>query len=168
MARTASDAPAGRSVTIQAFDPVLVAPGVMRPDETRTVYHEQGRQMEMTWAASDDSSFRRHASARVTAKVNRDGSFVESETFVITNDGGRWVGQSMGLATANPVPDIVVGNGLLPVSPDHEDFILFRGEGGYEGLSAVVDADWTTVPAAITGSIFSGELPAAPDLATIG
>ena len=167
VARTASDAPAAGSVTIQAFDPVLVAPGVMRPDDTRTVYHEQGRQMEMTWASSD-ARLSGDVICAGNREVNRDGSFVESETFVITNDGGRWVGQSMGLATANPVPDIVVGNGLLPVSPDHEDFILFRGEGGYEGLSAVVDADWTTVPAVITGSIFSGELPAAPDLATIG
>jgi hypothetical protein len=56
----------------------------------------------------------------------------------------------------------VVGNGLLPVSPDHEDFILFRGEDGYEGLSAIVDAGWDAAPATITGSIFSGELPAAP------
>ena len=154
-------------MTIQAFDPVLVAPGVMRPDDTRTVYHEQGRQMEMTWASSD-ARLSGDVICAGNREVNRDGSFVESETFVITNDDGRWVGQSMGLAAANPAPDVVVGNGLLPPSPDHEDFILLRGEGGYEGLSAIVNADWSQVPAAITGSIFSGELPAAPDLATIG
>jgi hypothetical protein len=66
------------------------------------------------------------------------------------------------------VPDIVVGNGLLPVGPDHEDFVLLQGEGGYEGLSAIVNADWNTEPAVITGAILSGDLPRAPDLATIG
>jgi hypothetical protein len=167
VARTASDAPAAGSVTIQAFDPVLVAPGVMRPGDTRNVYHEQGRQMEMTWASSD-ARLSGDVICAGNREVNRDGSFVESETFVITNDDGRWVGQSMGLAAANPAPDLVVGNGLLPPSPDHEDFILLRGEGGYEGLSAIVNADWNQVPPVISGSIFAGELPAAPDLSTIG
>lgn len=163
----ASDPLTPGTATIQVIDAELVSPGLMRPDETKTVYHEQGREMEMTWASSD-ARLSGDVICAGNREVHRDGSFIESETFVITNDGGRWVGQSMGLATANPVPDIVVGNGLLPVSPDHEDFILLRGEGGYEGLSAIVDADWNTVPATIIGSIFSGELPAAPDLATIG
>lgn len=166
-AAQSTDPLAPGTAIVQVVDAELVSPGLMRPDETKTVYHEQGRQMEMTWAASD-ARLSGDVICAGNREVNRDGSFVESETFVITNDGGRWVGQSMGLAAANPVPDTVVGNGLLPVSPDHEDFILLRGEGGYEGLSAIVDADWNTAPATITGSIFSGELPAAPDLATIG
>ncbi len=167
MAQSVSDTLAPGTATIQVVDAELVSPGLMRPGGAKTVYHEQGRQMEMTWASSDD----RLSGDVICAgnrEVNRDGSFVESETFVITNDDGRWVGQSMGLAAARPASDVVVGNGLLPVSPDHEDFVLLRGEGGYEGLSAIVNADWNQVPAAITGSIFAGELPAAPDLATIG
>ena len=155
------------TATIQVVDAELVSPGLMRPDETRTVYHEQGRQMEMTWASSD-ARLSGDVICAGNREVNRDGSFVESETFVITNDDGRWVGQSMGLAAANPAPDLVVGNGLLPPSPDHEDFVLLRGEGGYDGLSAIVDADWTKLPAVITGSIFAGELPEAPDLASVG
>jgi hypothetical protein len=123
--------------------------------------------MDMTWSSSD-ARLSGDVTCAGNREVNRDGSFIESETFVITNDGGRWVGRSMGLAAANPVPDLVIGNGLLPTSPDHEDFVLFRGEGGYEGLSAIVDADWTTMPADITATVFAGELPEAPDLATIG
>jgi hypothetical protein len=167
VARSASDGPAAGSATIQAFDPVLVTPGVMRPDETRSSYHEQGRQMTMTWVSSD-ARLSGDVICAGNREVNRDGSFVESETFVIANDGGRWVGQSMGLAAANAAPDLVVGNGLLPEASDHEDLVLLRGEGDYEGLSAIVNADWTKQPALITGTIFAGQLPEAPDLATIG
>jgi hypothetical protein len=166
MAQTASDLPVPGSATIQVVDVALVSPGVMRPDDSRTVYRQQGRQMEMTWASSD-TRLSGDVICAGDREVNRDGSFVESATFVITNDGGRWVGRSMGLAAADPVTDIVVGNGLLPEGPDREELVLFQGEGGYEGLSAIVHADWNQEPPVVTGTIFRGDLPPAPDLAII-
>jgi hypothetical protein len=167
VARSASDGSTVGSATIQAFDRVLVTPGVMTPDASRTIYHEHGRQMEMIWVSSD-ARLSGDVICAGNREVNRDGSFVESETFIVTNDGGRWVGQSMGLAAADPAPDIVVGNGLLPFGPDHEDLVLLQGEGGYAGLSAIVHADWNVEPPVITATVFAGELPQAPDLATIG
>jgi hypothetical protein len=167
VARPLSDGPASGSATIQAFDPVLVAPGVLTPDATRAVYHEQGRQMTMTWVSSD-ARLSGDVICAGNREVARDGSFIENETFAIVNDDGRWIGQSTGLAVAQPVPDPLITNGLLAPPSGHEDFVLLRGEGAYEGLSALVDIDWTQQPPVGTGAILSGELPEAPELAVIG
>jgi hypothetical protein len=155
--------PAG-PITVDISDLHLVSPGVLRPDETRTVYQEQGRQMTMTWQAEDP-----RLSGEVTCAGNRlvarDGSFVEAEAFVITTDDGRWLGHSTGRLAAQPMPDLVVGSGLLPPAPDHQDVVVLRGDGGYAGLSAVVDIDWSQDPPSAAATIFGGELPTAPGLA---
>jgi hypothetical protein len=159
----AQSSPSG-AVTIEPGPIELTSPGVMSPNADGTAYLEQGREMTMRWEASDP-----RLSGEVTCAgdrlVGRDGSFVEAESFAIINDGGRWIGRSTGHYLAPPAPDLVVGSGLLPGGDVHADVVLLRGEGGYEGLSAVVEADWSANPPAISGAIFSGALPTAPELA---
>lgn len=152
------------SSSIDIGDMRLVSPGILRPDETRTVYREHGRVTEMTFDSSDA-----RLSGKVVAAgnrlVSRDGSFVEAETYEIANADGRWTGQATGRLSARPASDLVIGNGLLPPAPDHQDVVLLRGEGGYDGLSAVVDIDWSQQPLTASGTIFVGELPTAPEVA---
>lgn len=151
------------STIIDIADVSLASPGILQPDATRTVYREHGRVTEMTFDSSDA-----RLSGEVTSAgnrlVSRDGSFVEAESYVIANDGGRWFGQATGRLAARPGSDYVIGNGLLPAAPDHQDVVLLRGEGGYEGLSAVVDVDWSQEPLTASGTIYIGELPTAPEV----
>lgn len=153
-------------VNIEAGQIELTSPGVMSPNADHTAYLEQGREMTMAFEASDP-----RLSGAVTCAgnrlVNRDGSFIESETFVIANESGRWTGQSTGHVLAGPPPDIVVGIWPATVGPGHVDVVALRGEGAYEGLSAVLSADWSVDPPVVTGAIFEGALPSAPEL-TIG
>lgn len=149
---------ASDSVTVEMVDRELVTPGVMRPDAERAVYHTDGHRIEATWVASDP-----RLSGGLTIigskHINRDGSMIETELYTVVNRDGRWVGESIGFAVAQPMPDLVIGNGLLPVGPDHEDFVVFKGEGSYQGLGALVDIDWSQQPTVIQGTIFRGELP---------
>jgi|GEM_PF-5373067 len=156
--------PTSGLVTIEPGPIELTSPGVMTPNADRTTYLEKGREMALSWVASDP-----RLSGEVTCAgnrlVNRDGSFVEAETFAIVNEGGRWIGQSTGHVLAGPPADIVVGIWPVSTGPDHVDVVGLRGEGGYEGLSAVISADWSPDPPVITGAIFEGALPSAPELA---
>lgn len=155
------------SVTIDVVDLGLVTPSILVPDDAKAVYHADGQQRLMNWVSSDPRLFGQ-VTATGNRHINRDGSGVETETYTVVNDGGRWLGLSTGLAVAQPAPDLVVGNGLLPAGPGHQDFILFRGEGSYEGLSALVHIDWTQVPAVGAGTIFRGELPTTAGLDIAG
>ncbi len=165
--RSAAELPASGAATITVVEMGLISPGVMRPDANRAVYHEEGRQLSMVWESSDPC-----LSGTVTAvgnrHMNRDGSMVETEAYVVANDWGRWTGMATGLAAAQPPADLVIGNGLLPPGPSHEDIVLLRGEGTYEGFSALLDIDWSQRPPAVSATVFRGDPPAAPDLATIG
>jgi hypothetical protein len=155
--------PTSGLVTIEASQIELASPGVMTPNADRTTYLEQGREMTMDFQASDPRLSGEVACAG-NRLISRDGSFVEAETFVIVNDGGRWIGQSTGHVLAGPPPDIVVGIWPASTGPDHRDVVALRGEGGYEGLSAVISADWSAVPPVVTGAIFEGAMPSAPEL----
>lgn len=161
---TVGQSSASGLVTIEPGQIELTSPGVMTPNADKTTYLEQGRSMTLDWVASDS-----RLSGEVTCAgnrlVNRDGSFIEAETFAIVNDGGRWIGQSTGHVVARPPADIVVGIWPVSTGPDHVDVVALQGEGGYEGLSAVISADWSADPPVIAGAIFEGVLPSAPELA---
>jgi hypothetical protein len=166
-ARSLADLPVAGAPTITVTEMGPITSGLLRPDALRSVYHEDGRQASMVWQSSDPC-----LSGEVTTlgdrHMNRDGSMVETESYVVTNDGGRWTGLASGLATAAAPSDLVIGSGLLPPGPGHEDLVLLRGEGGYEGYSALLAIDWAQTPPEVRGTVFRGELPAAPDLASIG
>jgi hypothetical protein len=165
--RSMGDLPVVGAPTITVTEVGPITSGLMRPDALRSVYHEDGRQASMVWQSSDPC-----LSGDVTTlgdrHMNRDGSMVETEAYVVSNAGGRWTGLATGLATAQPPSDLVIGNGLLPPGPGHEDTVLLRGEGGYEGYSALLAIDWAQQPPTVSGTVFRGDLPAAPDLASIG
>jgi hypothetical protein len=158
-----TEAPA--PVTIEVSDIDLVSPGVMVADKAGSTYQEHGGQMTMDWQASDPR-LSGDVTCAATRLIQRDGSFVEAEAFAVENDGGRWVGEGISYSLQRPASDVVVGNGLLPEAARHDDLVLLQGEGGYEGSSALVDIDWSQDPPLITGTIFGGRLPSAPDLAT--
>ena len=139
-------APSG--ATIQITDFPFFAYGESRPDESG-VLHELGRKVTMTWESSDP-----RLSGEVTYDGNRDifsgnldlGVTVGTERFEIVNDSGRWVGQATGWL----IPSQSVG-----------DIVLLRGEGGYEGLSALVHIDWSD--GSIGAVVFPGEMPPVPE-----
>jgi hypothetical protein len=75
------------------------------------------------------------------------------ERYDLQNDLGSWVCRS----------DAVFApySGTLSSASDAET-ILCRGDGGYEGLTAILIGDWTTLPAPMRGAIFPGEPPPMP------
>lgn len=151
------------SATIEIVRMELVSPGIIEADGSGPAYVEHGRTIDMTWVASDP---RLSGEARCTGDrhINPDGSGFVTETFVIVNDTGRWVGTSTGLRVARP-PDFVIGSGLLPPGPGYQEFVLFEGEGAYDGLTAVVDIDASGGMPVVDGIVFQGALPTAPELA---
>jgi hypothetical protein len=165
--RSMGDLPVAGAPTITVTDVGPITPGLMRPDASRSVYHEDGRQASMVWQSSDPC-LSGEGTTIGDRHMNRDGSMVETEAYVLSNAGGRWVGLATGLATAAAPSDLVIGNGLLPPGPGHDDLVLLRGEGGYEGYSALLAIDWAQQPPAVSGTVFRGDLPAAPDPASIG
>jgi hypothetical protein len=75
------------------------------------------------------------------------GMQVETATYELLNDGGRWVGEATALATAG-IPGW--------------DTIVFAGEDGYEGLTAYVVIDWDSESEDFFGAIFPGQMPTIP------
>ena len=45
---------------------------------------------------------------------------------------------------------------------DNDDLVTCVGNGGYEGLTAILVNDWTKTPVSINGLIFAGEVPPIP------
>src|SRR5262245_22457246 len=104
---------------------------------------------ETNWeSATIESSDHRFSGAwRQTLTFRQFGGvFVKSATGRLENDGGSWSGSFQGYA------------GL----PFNKEFNVFKGEGSYEGLTAVFT--WTGDGSALEGVIVPGELPPPPDL----
>jgi hypothetical protein len=72
---------------------------------------------------------------------------VQSATYEVVNDGGRWLGTS----TALKLPDL-----------GSKDVAMLQGEGDYEGLTAYVTMDWAADPPVLRAAIFPGEMPPLP------
>jgi hypothetical protein len=98
---------------------------------------------------------------------NRDGSGVESEVFALVNQDGSWAGSSTGLVGTPARTDLVIGIGPQPTDRGHHDLVLLEGAGGYEGLSALVEIDWTQDPPVASATVLRGDLPATPSLAIL-
>jgi hypothetical protein len=139
-------APATASIEITSSQEI--SPGTMRTDDAGIVHIEDVHH-EHVWEATDP---------RLSGTVTYRGNWqaypevpmqVESATYEVVNEGGRWFGP----ATAQAGPSL--GN---------NDTILLRGEGGYEGLMAYILIDGTTTyPPRIYAAIFPGEMPPVPE-----
>jgi hypothetical protein len=71
-------------------------------------------------------------------------------TYEIVNDEGTWVG---GYTSTGQGADDSLG--ML-------ETVTLTGSGAYEGLSAVLNLDWTTYPDSVEGMIIAGGLPPSP------
>ncbi len=121
-------APATAAIEITSWREV--SPGTVRSDDAGVV-HIEGVHHEHVWEATDP---------RLSGTVTYRGNWmafpevpmqVESATYEVVNEGGRWFGP----ATAQAGPSL--GN---------TDTVLLRGEGGYEGLMAYVLMNGSTEP----------------------
>jgi hypothetical protein len=132
----------GATITFGVVD--FVSEGTSERDDTGTV-RERGTHVELAFSSSDP-----RLSGDVTYLANLDkfgdGSSVHTETYEVVNDDGRWFGTSQGME----VPGLVWG-----------DSVLLRGEGGYEGLSALLWIDGMRNE--ISAVIFPGEMPPLPE-----
>jgi hypothetical protein len=100
------------------------------------VTHYRDIEATMDWVASDP---RLSGAATYHGAWDEYGGYsIETNTYEVVNDGGRWFGPAMA-ATVN---DVWV------------ETILLDGEGGYEGLTAYV---LHTVPNQMNAIIFPGE-----------
>jgi hypothetical protein len=143
-----ADAMAPATASIEIVSSQEISPGTTRSDDTGVV-HIEGVHHEHIWEATDP---------RLSGTVTYRGNWqafpevpmqVESSTYEVVNEGGRWYGP----ATAQAGPSL--GN---------NDTILLRGEGGYQGLMAYILIDGTTTyPPRIYAAIFPGEMPPVPE-----
>ena len=133
-----------RAATIDFEGHSLWLDGTRRADDPG-VLHFEGDHTEFPWESSDP-----RLSGTVTHTGNRDiyqgaAVMVESATLEVVNDGGRWIG---------PMTRGKVGS-------DYRATALLRGEGGYEGLTALVFLDFGITPSGIA-AVFPGEMPPVP------
>ena len=133
-----------RAATIDFGEFLSGSDGTRRADDPGVVHYE-GDHSEFRWESSDP-----RLSGTVTTTGNRDiyqGApvTVESVTLEVVNDGGRWSG---------PLTQGTVGS-------ESRGTALLRGEGGYEGLTALIFLEWGSPPTAIA-AIFPGEMPPVP------
>jgi hypothetical protein len=70
-----------------------------------------------------------------------------STSLAVENEGGRWVGTSMGMD----------GTGFFT------DAAVLHGEGAYEGLTAFLIIDWVPPSGSFIGAIFPGGMPPFPE-----
>jgi len=77
-------------------------------------------------------------------------SLVAVGAYEIANDEGTWVGSYT--STGQGADDSL---GML-------ETVTLTGSGAYEGLSAVLNLDWTTYPVPVEGMIILGEIPPSP------
>ena len=126
-------------------------------ETTEAVVHERGyRCAPQTWTVDDP-----RLSGQVTSlwdadvyAVGVDGVSVVAGTYVVRNDVGSWTCHHAGVMT---------GTGRYAV-PDLGETLTCTGSGGHEGLTAVLELDWSDFRAVtIQGLIFSGEMVPFPE-----
>ncbi len=135
-----------RAASIDFGEYLSGSDGTRRADDPGVVHYE-GDHSEFRWESSDP-----RLSGTVTTTGNRDiyqGApvTVESVTLEVVNDGGRWSG---------PLTQGTVGS-------DSRGTAVLRGEGDYEGLSALIFLEWNSTPPTAFAAIFPGEMPPVPE-----
>ena len=141
------DPMAPATATIEITSRQEVSPGTVRTDASGVV-HIDGVHHEHVWESTDP-----RLSGTVTYRGNWEAfpdvpMQIESATYEVVNEGGRWFGPATALAGPS------LGN---------TDTVLLPGEGAYEGLTAYVLMDGSTDPPKIHAAIFPGEMPPVPE-----
>lgn len=80
------------------------------------------------------------------------GLYVEAEAWRLENEDGSWTGQGTGLVHSGQ-----------DVMPNSFAIVELSGEGGYEGLTAVMLVDRLKNPYVIEGAVIAGEPVAFPE-----
>ena len=133
-----------------------LAPGCIEPTSTieAGVEHQRGFRCEpQTWTTTDPRLTGTASSALSVDAYMADGARIDvsSGTYDVRNDGGGWLCHRAGLYRPGWSPD-----------DDNDDLVTCVGNGGYEGLTAILVHDWTKTPVSINGLIFAGEVPPSP------
>lgn len=137
---------------------IALAPGCSGPDTTvgEGVRHERGYVCQpQVWTLSDP-----RLSGRVVSTWNADVYTttrgvvsVAVGTYEIANDGGSWI-----CRYGDALQD---GSGIYS-TPINDETLTCAGQGGYEGLTAILAGDWSAPPITTQGLILSGPLPPTP------
>jgi hypothetical protein len=120
------------------------------------VEHQRGYRCEpQTWTTSDPRLTSTATSTWNADVYHVDGADISvgAGTYDVRNDGGGWL--------CHYADTLSHGSGLL-ASADNDETVTCVGNGGYEGLTAILVNDWTKDPVTITGLIFPGEVPPVP------
>ena len=119
--------------------------------------HERDYRCEPQYWRTSDPRLTGSATSMWSADVYRmDGGYisVRAGTYDVRNDAGGWLCHHNGVAQ---------GIGIYAF-PDLGETLTCLGDGDYEGLSAVLELDWSsTSPVKIQGLIFAGEVPPFPE-----
>jgi len=156
-----AEAPTGSSYFTGTIDPTE-GDMVMEPDESIVdgVLEVRGVVVEDESIETSDPRMSGDLSRALNVNVHKLGDFedvvVEIAAWRIENEGGSWSGEGGAL--------IHGGAEISQEESTNHDTIMLTGEGGYEGLTAYVLADWTEEPIAVEGAVFAGEMPPPPEL----
>ena len=136
---------------------LTLAPGCTEPTSTMEagVEHQRGFPLRAPGLTTTDPRLTGTASSALSVDVYRvDGARVEvsSGTYDVRNDGGTWLCHRA----------IFYRPGWSPDDDDNDQMVTCVGNGGYEGLTAILIIDWTAEPVSINGLIFAGEVPPNP------
>ena len=137
---------ASATVQGQMFVTGVASDGVLTIDEDAWRTNDIGVWLRVD---ADDDRLDGTGSARYNSSKYPFPLEVQAGIYDFANDDGRWVGT----VTAFVEPTMGI---------DH-DTVILSGAGAYEGLSAYLLIDWSSLPAEFIGAIFPGEMPPYPD-----
>jgi hypothetical protein len=152
----ASEAPTGTSFFTGTYEPAP-EPTV---EGTVSEFDDVEQVRDMLLEDSIDTSDPR-VSGTVSRTVNADFHTLSdvgqvaywTHAWRIANEGGTWTGPGTGLSDSGSPTRAFFDT----------DTLLLTGEGGYAGLTAYLDLDWTQDPVVVTGAVFAGEAPPFPE-----
>ena len=98
---------------------------------------------------ADDDRLDGAGSARYNSSKYPFPVEVSTGIYDFANEDGRWVGTYHAF--------------VEPTMGIDRDTVILTGEGAYDGLSAYLLIDWSSLPAEFIGAIFPGEMPPYPD-----
>jgi hypothetical protein len=146
LAEESDEAMASATVQGQVFFDGVTSSGSTTMDDDAWRVKDMGISLRVD---ADDDRLDGAGTARSNSSKYPFPLEVQAGIYDFANDDGRWVGT----VTAFVEPTMGI---------DH-DTVILSGAGAYEGLSAYLLIDWSSLPAEFIGAIFPGEMPPYPD-----